>query len=226
MNKLQIPFASQQMFQAVNEAVRSCMYSPKYDSSHDYEHIQRVVNLAYCIYTSERTLNQDWDTVIDPLVIYLACMVHDIGESKYQHGTRAQDEVVIEMLTSCGASPELAEKVAVIVKHVSFTAEYLDPSLVQAILKIHPELAVVQDADRLDALGAVGIARCFAHGGANLTYRGQSLHMGVRMHESRFSHYPSMMKTGTGKMEAGIRWERMCMFKEAWNEESDAGSVL
>lgn len=202
------------------------MYGPKYDPSHDYEHIQRVVSLAYRIYTSECTSNQVLASTLDPLVIYLACMVHDVGEPKYQDGTRSQEEVVTEMLTSCGTSPELAEKVAVIVKHVSYTAERLDPFPVQAILKTHPELAVVQDADRLDALGAVGIARCFAYGGANLTRRSKSLHVGVQMHERRFSHYPGMMKTGMGKVEAGIRWERMCIFKEAWNEETDAGDVL
>jgi uncharacterized protein len=226
MNKLQIPSASRQMFQAMNEAVRSYMYGPKYDPSHDYEHIQRVVSLAHRIYTSEITMNEAWASTLDPLVIYLACMAHDVGEPKYQDGTRSQEEVVTEMLLSCGASPELAEKVTLIATHVSYTAERLDPVPVQAILKTHPELAVVQDADRLDALGAVGIARCFAYGGASLTRRNQSLHVGVQMHESRFSHYPGMMKTGMGKVEAKIRWERMCLFKEMWNEETDAGNVL
>jgi uncharacterized protein len=103
MNKLKIPSDSRQMFQAVNEAVKSYMYDPKYDSSHGYEHIQRVVSLAYRIYTSELALNQAWATTLDPLIIYLACVVHEVGELKYQGGTRSQEEVVTKMLTCCSS---------------------------------------------------------------------------------------------------------------------------
>jgi uncharacterized protein len=53
-----------------------------------------------------------------------------------------------------------------IAKNVSYSTEMKNPRLARAILTQHPELAVVQDSDRLDALGAIGIGRAFTFGGA------------------------------------------------------------
>lgn len=73
------------------------------------------------------------------------------------------------MLLEHGASDTLALKVQMIAKNVSYSTEVKNPRLNRAILMQHPELAIVQDADRLDAIGAVGIGRAFAYGGSMKT---------------------------------------------------------
>ncbi|ORX99811.1 hypothetical protein BCR34DRAFT_122900 [Clohesyomyces aquaticus] len=60
------------------------------------------------------------------------------------------------MLMGCGASEELAERVQLIAKNMSFLS----------VLHAHPELRIVQDADRLNTLRPVGQGRCFTYGGA------------------------------------------------------------
>jgi uncharacterized protein len=93
-------------------------------------------------------------------VAELAALLHDIADWKFHGGDLdAGPRVATEWLQSLGEQPETIEKVASIIKEVSYKG---------AGVKTTPqsiEGKVVQDADRLDALGAIGIARTFAYGG-------------------------------------------------------------
>lgn len=89
-----------------------------------------------------------------------------MGDKKYSTPDEISKHPVSKVLLELGASPELAFKVQTIVKHVSYSAETKNPLAVEEALLQHPELAAVQDADRLDAIGAVGIGRAFTFGGA------------------------------------------------------------
>ncbi|KAF2243326.1 hypothetical protein BU26DRAFT_570026 [Trematosphaeria pertusa] len=226
MNKLRIPEAQRPMFRAVNEAVRDYMYGDHLDPSHDYEHIQRVVNNAHKILQSERIVRPAWTARIDPVVVYLAAMVHDVGEPKYLQKGQTQYDEVENLLKSCGVWTPIRRKVSYIVPLVSFTNEAKHEEEVKGLAEDYPELAVVQDADRLDGIGMIGQGRCFVYGGANQYRREHTIHMAVQLQWSRFYKYLDFMKTPTGKKEAEKRLGRMARFRLEWNEETDVSSVL
>lgn len=121
------------------------------EGGHDWWHIYRVWKTAKQIATSEPVDNQ---------VVELGALLHDIADSKFHNG----DETIgphkaSEFLTSIGVDQKTIEHVILIIQNISFGGGNFKK-------KFHsPELAVVQDADRLDALGAIGIARTFNYGG-------------------------------------------------------------
>ncbi|KAL1602423.1 hypothetical protein SLS60_005839 [Paraconiothyrium brasiliense] len=227
MDKLSIPHPNRPLFLAVNKLVLAYMSSPRYDPSHDYEHIQRVVKYTHELYVAEKAASR-LPPNLDLTTMYLAAMMHDVGETKYLEAGRSQTDVVREKMLACGATSRLAEDVATIAVNVSYTREATakDKTLVYAIMARHPELAFVQDADRLDAIGPCGQARCFVYGGANETRRGQSIHTGVQLHHTRFCNYVGMMKTGSGREKAVGRWEWMGRFRREWGVDTDVSSVL
>ena len=247
MDKLGIPEKQRPMFLALNEAVRDYMYQDRYDPSHDYEHVQRVVMFAHKLYMEEsnsqtgasfnslirKLFGKDMDTSrvkpdLDITTMYLAAMMHDVGESKYKDQGKTQEQVIIDMMHEHGACTKLAQRVADIAVNVSFTREYTasDKNRIQTLIQYHPELAFVQDADRLDAIGVVGQGRCFVYGGANPVRRTKSLHRAVQMQHLRFRYYIAMMKTPTGRAMAEEKWARMQRFREEWHKETDVSAVL
>lgn len=120
-------------------------------SGHDHFHILRVRNLAVRLAKEEGA---------DAYVVELAALLHDIADWKFHDGDlTAGPRVASEWLKSLGESDETITKVASIISEVSYKG---------AGTKTTPtslEGKVVQDADRLDAIGAIGIARTFAYGG-------------------------------------------------------------
>jgi uncharacterized protein len=98
------------------------------------------------------------------LVVELAALLHDVKDWKYSGSETAGADAVRAFLESRGCARELIERVVHVVAHVGFKNELGRAAGQQ--LQLTPELAVVQDADRLDAIGAIGIARCFTFGGA------------------------------------------------------------
>src|SRR5690606_4372136 len=118
---------------------------------HDWWHIQSVWNNTKLILQTEKA---------DPLVCELAALLHDIADSKFHNGDETiGPRVAGEFLESIGVNQEVIEHVKQIILNMSFKASLGD-------VNFHSkELEIVQDADRLDAIGAIGIARAFNFGG-------------------------------------------------------------
>ncbi len=126
----------------------------KFDASHDFAHIERVMKNAEEILVKEPSANEE--------VVRLAVLLHDIEDAKYKSDDNPS---VLEILQAIGADDELSQKVLACIESVSFSG-----GNAKDITSI--DGAIVRDADRLDAIGAIGIARTFAFGGA----RGRKLY--------------------------------------------------
>ncbi len=120
-------------------------------SGHDWHHIDRVRRLARRIAAAEGA---------DPEITELAALVHDIADWKFHGGDDAIGPREAErLLIEEGAPAEVIAAVVEIVRSISFKGAGV-PNAMRTL-----EGQCVQDADRLDAIGAIGIARCFAYGG-------------------------------------------------------------
>jgi uncharacterized protein len=202
-------------------------YMSHYDASHDFTHIQRVLHLAKTIEALELKANPDLQ--LDGDVITLAALLHDIGDKKYLKPGEDASTLVYTMLQRQGCPNATAAKVQLICTNVSYTNEMKNPAQVAQLCGEVSELRIVQDADRLDAIGASGIARMFVFTGAKQNERGLSVD---HFHE-KLLHLEKRMKTKTGEAMARKRTERMELFLAWWDEEigaiggsKDAQSVL
>lgn len=199
------------------EATRAYVhaYMAHYDPSHDWTHILRVVHQAHAIEASERELHPETD--LDSAIITLSALLHDVGDRKYVTEEEDAATMVENFLLGQDASPGLAQKVQTICTNVSYTNETKHPKDVAKLCNEIPELAIVQDADRLDSIGAIGIARLFAYTGAQVPERGLS----VAHFEVKLVKLEGMMKTTLGKKLAKERTERIHTFLAWWKAETD-----
>lgn len=192
-------------------------YMSRFDMSHDFNHIRRVLALSKHILAAE--LKDNPQKTLDSQAVLLGALLHDVGDRKYvKHGENAA-QLVSDILTKNGCPPRLVAKVSLIVDNVSYTNEIKRPQLVKAIVSAHPELAVVQDADRLDAIGAIGIGRVFAYGAAKAPDRG--MQGSVDHFTEKLEKLEHMMKTETGRLLALERTQRLKDFRQWWEEENE-----
>lgn len=121
------------------------------EGGHDWWHIERVWKNALTIAEEEEVNLQ---------VVELAALLHDIADAKFNNGDEEVGPAKArQFLQSINVAEEIIEQVENIIRNISFKGGNFTQYFSS------PELAVVQDADRLDALGAIGIARAFNYGG-------------------------------------------------------------
>ncbi len=121
------------------------------EGGHDWFHIERVFKNAVLIAQEENC---------DVTVVKLGALLHDIADSKFHEGDEEiGPKIAREFLASENVSEEIIENVIEIIKNISFKGGNFEKTFSSI------ELEIVQDADRLDALGAIGIARTFNYGG-------------------------------------------------------------
>lgn len=128
------------------------------EGGHDWFHIERVLNNSRLIAEGE---NADLE------IVELGALLHDIADSKFHNGDESVGpKVASDFLRNQQASEETIDHVVKIIENISFKGGNIDQKFSS------PELDIIQDADRLDALGAIGIARTFNYGG----FKGRALY--------------------------------------------------
>ncbi len=194
-------------------------------SGHDWFHIDRVRNLALKIWKTEGG---------DRYLIEMSALMHDLDDWKLTGKNQAnRTEAWLRRLK---VSPEVAHDITEVIKQVSFKGAGV-PDQVKTL-----EAAVVQDADRLDAMGAIGIARTFAYGGykKRLIYHPgihPEIHTDAEVYKTNSSptinHFhekllllKDRMNTQTARNMATQRHEFMLRYLDEffleWNEASKA----
>ena len=160
-------------------------------SGHDVPHCERVAALAVRLGAPEGA---------NLAVVEAAALLHDVGDHKLaKAGDAPAAEQISAILAQAGATPVEIEQIVEICSSVSWSKGAVPVSI---------EGRVVQDADRLDAIGATGIARCFAFGGAfGRSLASSQSHFGEKLLLVR-----ERMNTAAGRQEAEVRHERMVTF--------------
>lgn len=119
-------------------------------SGHDWWHIQRVWKNATTLCEGEKA---------DAFIVQLAALLHDLDDWKFNEAGDESPRRARAWMESCRVDPHIIEAVCEIIMHVSFKGADVENKMKTI------EGLIVQDADRLDALGAIGIGRAFAYGG-------------------------------------------------------------
>lgn len=121
------------------------------EGGHDWFHIERVYKNALLIAKTES---------VNEVIVALGALLHDIADSKFHNGDETVGPIKArQFLESQNVEEPIIDHIIKIIENISFKGGNKEQTF------FSNELDVVQDADRLDAIGAIGIARCFNYGG-------------------------------------------------------------
>ncbi|KAF3653378.1 putative cytochrome 86B1-like, partial [Capsicum annuum] len=199
------------------------------DASHDAAHAFRVRDLALSL-AHQQGLSSSPHSM---LIVELAALLHDIGDYKYVRDP-SEARIVEEFLQGQGVQDEMKIKILDIIKGMGFKEEVGEV----ANRNYSIEFGVVQDADRLDAIGAIGIARCFTFGGSRHrvlhdpriqprsdlskeNYMNKEEQTTVNHFHEKLLKLKDLMKTKAGKERAEKRHKFMEDFLKEFYEEWD-----
>lgn len=188
----------------------------QFDASHDFQHIERVYQNALAILETE--------SEADAEVVKIAVLLHDVSDKKYTDSKEQENKLIAEL----SFSEEKKQHIRDCIAQVSFNGgNELEATSIEA--------KIVRDADRLDAIGAIGIARTFAFGGAKgrkLYDKEENARMDMTEDEYRSKNTSSvthfyekllllkdLMITEKGKQMAEERHQFMVQFLEQLQNE-------
>lgn len=189
----------------VNDFVYERLYQE--GSGHDWWHIERVRKIALRIGETEQA---------NVFVVELAALLHDLIDDKLPVKIRLHPNDVESFLFEIGIKKELIADVLYIIQVISYRIN-------TPVSELTLEAKIVQDADRLDALGAIGIARTFTYAGSkgNLIY-----HPNNPEGTDAISHFydkllklKNLMNTSTGKVLAEERHQFLKAYLEQFYNE-------
>ena len=175
-------------------------------SGHDFDHTMRVFHIATRIAQEENA---------DLLTVQLAALLHDVDDHKLSPETSEEKQRALKFLHSHGVGKERTAHIIRIIDTISFSANKGAPESIEG--------KCVQDADRLDAMGAIGIARAFAFGGSRgraiCDPAGEDKTTSIQHFYDKLLLLKDRMNTDTGKAMALQRHEYMRGFLEEFYGE-------
>ena len=191
------------------------------EGGHDWFHTLRVWNLAKCIAKTE---------AVDGFTVELGALLHDIADSKFHAGNEEiGPKKARDFLSSLNVEKSTIMHIEQIIANISFKESFATQKFKS------PELDAVQDADRLDAIGAIGIARAFNYGGfMNRELYNPDIKPNLNMSKEEYkkSNAPTLnhfyekllllkdkMNTATGKSMAQHRHEFMKQYLDEFLNE-------
>jgi uncharacterized protein len=193
------------------------------EGGHDWWHIYRVWKTASKLAVEESA---------NEYIVQIAALLHDIADSKFHNGDETIGQVKsAEFLKQINVDDNIIQEVVCIIKNMSFKNTFDD------ITYNSIELDVVRDADRLDAIGAIGIARTFNYGGYKgseifnpnikpMTYKSKEEYK--NSNAPTINHFyekllllKDMMTTKSGKLMAAKRHDYMHMYLDQFFAEWD-----
>lgn len=196
------------------------------EGGHDWFHTQRVLLCAEEIARGER---------LNSLVVSLGALLHDIADAKFHEGDETVgSKMAHQFLTSIDVDDQIIDHVIMIIENISFKTSLEKGK--NPLNKFNSlELQVIQDADRLDAIGAIGIARAFNYGGfKNRTMYDPEIQPNLKMDKEQYkkssaptiNHFyekllllKNKMNTKTGKKLAEERHEFMLVYLKQFYKE-------
>jgi uncharacterized protein len=186
-----------------------------YDSGHDWWHIERVRGLAKFI--------NDQENIADPFALEITVLLHDSADSKFSGENIEQRYSRISEFMCKNGLEKLKDQVLEVIKNSSFSKKNPKGNLSD------PLLLILQDADRLDAIGAIGIARSFNYGGFrnNILYDpdiDQSVSSTISHFYEKLLLLKYRMNTLTARRLAVERHEFMEIFLKQFYKEWEFGT--
>jgi uncharacterized protein len=196
------------------------------EAGHDWFHIDRVYKNALAINSTEKG---------NLLIVSLSALLHDIADSKFNNGDEEiGPQKAGTFMESIGISKDVIFHVQQIIRNMSYKASLGEVNFSSK------ELNIVQDADRLDAIGAIGIARAFTYGGyknrtmydpdvppdlnmSKETYKNSSAPTINHFYE-KLLHLKDLMKTGKGQELALSRHDFMMIYLQQFYSEWEGNS--
>lgn len=182
-------------------------------SGHDYWHTMRVYNNAIDIAKEEQKENK-----LDMMAVELGSLLHDIADHKFGYDDEDRKEIIGKFLTKLDVDSQTIDNVIHIANNISFKNKDKKNTINTL------EGKIVQDADRLDAIGAIGIARTFTFGGFykrdmyNPTDEDDNEHTIAHFYD-KLLLLKDRMNTKTGKQKALKRHEYMNEFLDQFYDE-------
>ncbi|MGJ9456770.1 HD domain-containing protein [Oceanobacillus sp. CF4.6] len=172
-------------------------------TGHDFFHMERVVNLVKQIAREENA---------DGFICEAAAWLHDVGDKKLFRNPAQATENMHLFLESISMEESHITIIDTIINRISYRTGRIPETL---------EGKIVQDADRLDAIGAIGIARTFAYGGANhqMIHQPGVTFTSIQHFYDKLLKLKDLMHTDTAKTLAAERHQFMEKFLEQFNKE-------
>lgn len=206
------------------------------ESGHDWYHIERVWSVARRIAEKELENNKELKN-FDPLVVELGALLHDIADHKFHNGDdKIGAKVAKDFLKGLNLDEEIIDKVSNVILKISFKGS-TEKNEMDTL-----EGQIVQDSDRLDAIGAMGVARAFSFGGfrkremydpdqkpnLNMTWEEYKNNKGTTVNHfyEKLLLIKDRMNTDTGKKMAQKRHDYMLQFLDQFFNEWNSTDVL